>query len=71
MPFNLLLRRVSFDRNVFILDNKYLKIIQTYFTVDGNIVLEVLSSAKKSIEFKDSEMQRGVHVAKQTIVILL
>jgi len=38
-------------RNVFILDTRYLKIIQTYFTVDGNIVLEVLSSAKKSIEF--------------------
>ena len=30
---------------------RYLKIIQTYFIVDGNIVLEVLSSAKKNIEF--------------------
>ena len=29
----------------------YLKIIQTYFIVDGNIVLEVLSSVKKNVEF--------------------
>lgn len=28
---------------------RYLKIIQTYFIVDGNIVLEVLPSAKKDM----------------------